>query len=446
MSSLSNQKPGSPFSEYPELCKLPPLPPPVLSPSWDWQRPSGVDNLRGLVVGGGALVPTGLTDEDKLFLYEQPGRSSVDAELGVPEGGGSKTSLGSAGESPDSPLTSSAFPSPLSPARLPSTLGCVDTSKVPLPPLCPSPGRSTELWTPTKADMSSPNPCSNSSFPPSSAKVAMPQAAPSYHAAGVGAKHLERGGVLEAGAGTGQLLQGSTGDSSEEEEGKDEDTLREPSFTGRAQQQRKEMRRAMSECSHLSVPPNLELPDKYPSGDGMVLDQLESPICGPRRSPYSMKRSFTVAEDQAPTSPPSLSAAGATHADLRQTPSDPHLYLSPFHNLRGDGGSNSPPSSDVFGVEKEPAGIVLHVPLSPRGFHGDLEHSEAVSKRHMAKDALFDDSESDGEVGGLGNRSAAALDMDDDLNTHLTLNSAPSLPVDGRCCCVSVRANDQTWW
>uniref|UniRef100_A0A8D0CXN4 Microtubule-associated protein n=1 Tax=Sander lucioperca TaxID=283035 RepID=A0A8D0CXN4_SANLU len=376
MSSLSNQQPASPFSEYSELCKVPSLTSAVPAQSWDWQAPTGMDtgNPRGLVVGSGALAPTGLTDEDKLCFFEQPGRGRMDAELKMPGriGGMSgstslgNASLGSAGESPSSTLSSSPSPSPASPGRLPSALGCGGTSRVSLPPVPGSPARHMELSSPTSAmpshsvgaslmeaspvDGDSPSePWNNSCFAESSPKVAMPQVAPNYCVIGVvNDNHLERGDEVLAGAGAAlgarELSEGSSGDNSEEEEIEEEEEL-EPCFMGRAQQQRKAMRRAMSECSHLSVPTSLELPDKYPGGDEAELDQLESPMGGPRRSPHSMKRSLTVAEDQPQTPPVTLSAAGTTHIDLRQTSPEPRLCLSPFPLLKD---SN--------------AGVIIHFP------------------------------------------------------------------------------------
>lgn len=473
MSSLSDQKPGSPFSEYSELCKVSPT---VSAQSWDWQHPPGMDmdTPRGLVVGSGSHAPTGLTDEDKLCFFEQPGRASVDVELRVPARVGGipgstslgNASLGSAGESPDSPLSSSPFPSPASPGRLPSSLGCGGTSKVPLPPISGSPARHMELLTPTNATGASPTEKSSvvvdppseswkdSSFAESGVKVAMPQVAPNYCVIGV-VNDFERGNVIEAGARAvlGVQSEGSSEDNSEEEDMKEGDEELEPCFMGRAQRQRKAMRRAMSECSHLSVPNSLELPDKYPGGDEVGLDLLESPVGGPRRSPHSMKRSLTVAEDQSPTPAPTLSAAGTTHSDLRQSPPEPRLCLSPFLNVR-DGNPSFPLSPlevhvEGFGVEKEPGGIILPVPLSPKGFIGMATGSapsvgsdaegETADESHIAKDADIDDFEAELNTGahfGAGNKPAVAVDIDDDLGafTNVGLNSStnPFITGDGR--------------
>lgn len=481
MSSLSDQQAGSPFTEYSELCKVPSLSPTVPAQSWDWQHPSGMGTPRGLVVGDGPLPPTGLTDEDKLCFFDQPGRGSMDAELKVPGkvGGISgstslgNASLGSAGESPDSPLSSS--PSPASPGRLSSVLGCVGSSRGSLPPVPGSPARCIERSSPTStmppysmgASLMEASPVdgdslsdswNNSSFTESSPKVAMPQVSPNYCVIGVVKDSLlERDDEVVAGAraaaGSRQLSDGSSRDNSEEEEEEEENEELEPCFMGRAQQQRKAMRRAMSECSHLSVPTSLELPDKYPGGDGADLDQLASPMGGPRRSPHSMKRSLTVAEDQPMTPPPTLSAAGTTHIDLRQAPTEPRLCLSPFPPLR-DGNDDLPLSSldsPVEGLrsEKEPGGIVLSVPLSPKGFSSMNTSSalavgfdtkwETGTKCDMVKDAEFDNNEAYIKLNtDAGIKSTVAGDTDGDLATggytNPLLNSTtnPFITADGR--------------
>lgn len=377
MSSLSNQPSGSPFSDYTELCTSAAVPP----QTWDWQHPAAMDvgTPRGLMVGGRA----GLTDEDKLCFFEQPGRGGVELQVpgkmtgisgSVSLGSGS---LGSAGDSPDSPLSSSPSPSPASPGRMPSALACGATARVPLPPVPGSPVRQLEAPaapapTPSRGSDAPPSPWSSSSLGESSPKVAMPQVAPNYCVIGA----LEGGNKFVTGAAE-ELLrapefsQGSSRDDSEEEEEEEEEEL-EPCFMGRAEQQRKAMRRAMSECSHLSVPTSLELPDTYPGGTPAGVDAGVSPTGGIRRSPNFMKRSLTVSEDQPPTPPPTLSAAGATQTDLRLTPPEPRLRLPPFPPLKDDPSPSpgspldSPPQG--FTVEKELGGIVLPVPTSPKAF------------------------------------------------------------------------------
>ncbi|XP_078794421.1 uncharacterized protein LOC101173180 isoform X18 [Oryzias latipes] len=374
MSSLSDQQ-AAPFSEYNELCKVPPTMP---AQNWDWQPPSsiGLDTSEGLVVASRPLASGGLTDEDKLCLFEQPGQDGVDVKLKVPGKGGciscsssmGNASLGSAGESPDSPQYSSPSPSPASPGSALSL-----SSKETLPPVSGSPVRHVEFSlsanavhvpsmgvSPDRDSLS--EQWNRSGFADYSRKVAMPQVAPNCCVTGtVNSQHLKMEDSLTSDVlyqGEEDLPQGSLGDNSEEDKVNEEEL--QPRFMGQAQQQRKAMRRAMSECSHLLVPYSQELPDKLPTEDGTELDQETTG--GPRRSPHSMKRSLTVAEDQPPTPPPVLLAAGATHADLRQTPPEPMLHLSTF----------SPPPipslpapMEDLAAEIELDNVVLPVPLTP---------------------------------------------------------------------------------
>ncbi|CAI9614300.1 unnamed protein product [Staurois parvus] len=75
----------------------------------------------------------------------------------------------------------------------------------------------------------------------------------------------------------------------------------------RTSYQRKAIRRAMSECSHLAVPPPVNIADKYPEAQGTKDNlTLASPPGGLNYAPASlskkpsnsMKRSMTVAEEQ----------------------------------------------------------------------------------------------------------------------------------------------------
>uniref|UniRef100_A0A3B4BCD6 Microtubule-associated protein n=1 Tax=Periophthalmus magnuspinnatus TaxID=409849 RepID=A0A3B4BCD6_9GOBI len=343
MSSLSDQHSSNPFSEYSELCKGPGMSSAGPPQSWDWQS---MGTPRGLVVAGGSL-----TDEDKLCFFEQPRGGGADVDLKVPvRTSGMSTSpslgnasLGSAGESPDS-LSSSPSPSP---AQLSSQGGSSPSTM---------PRDQTRLMEESPTEGISPSESwDNSDFPQSSPKVAMPQVASSKYC--VIGQEMESSGDVLVGAESplpGRMVEGSTGDNSEEEEEMEEEEEEEeedlePCLMGRAQMQRKAMRRAMSECTHLSVPTSLDLSDKYPSGDG--LDQLLSPMGVPRRSPHSMKRSLTVAEDQPPTPPPTMSAAGATHIDLRQS-QEQRFRLSPLPPMK-DTMSPVELMSDGLRLEKE---------------------------------------------------------------------------------------------
>ncbi|KAM9774707.1 uncharacterized protein ACBT44_002118 isoform 8-T9 [Syngnathus typhle] len=445
MSSLSDQKTGSPFKEYSELCKGASLSPTGATQSWDWQRHSGMD-------ARGPLAPTGLSDEEKLRFFEQTEKTSIDVEVKAPCGGvgtmpGSTSlgnaSLGSAGESPESPRSVSPFASPASP-RTPA-LQCDASSRVPLPavPQCPA-GR-MEILTPTTTMPShstgvpsieastlggySPSDSSkNSSLAESSPKVAMPQVPPKYCTIGVISEdYLTRPDEDMVGAREtfeDQLLSvGSSGESSEEEDPEEGEEDLEPCFMGRAQQQRKAMRRAMSDCSHLSVPTSLELADKYPGGELAGLEQFVSPVSR-RPQPY-MQRSMTVAEDQQPVAPPTLSAAGATQIDLRQTPPEPRLCLSPFGPQRDSNVtlSISPEEPlEGFKMDKEQKSMVLPVPPSPKVFSGmDLISAFSDGFSKLATDKELDETEPNAEVisdSNVGNKPTVEPDV------HLVVSSS----------------------
>lgn len=376
MSSLSNQPPGSPFSEYSELCKVPSLSPSGGPQSWDWQHGDMGMGPRDHGGGVGAQqVPAGLTDEDKLCFFDPPGAGTLDTELKVPgrtriPGSTSlgNASLGSAGESPESPLSSSPSPSPASPGKLPSALGCGSYGAL----LAPAPVPSASLMDlPSLPGLmhSSPAPKGawNPAFTESSPKAAPQMAASDGVVGGVNNSYLERGDKSAGPAlGGRQQAEGSSEESQDEAEGEEELA---PCFMGRAEQQRKAMRRAMSECSHLSVPASLELPDAYPGGGGGGgMDELTSSIREPHRPLHSMKRSLTVAEEQ-PS--PTLSASGATRADLRQDPPEPRLSLSPFPPIKGlDAGFPLSPTQGAVEADDELGGVLLPVPISPKGFHG----------------------------------------------------------------------------
>ncbi|XP_064559788.1 microtubule-associated protein 4 isoform X8 [Zonotrichia leucophrys gambelii] len=123
-------------------------------------------------------------------------------------------------------------------------------------------------------------------------------------------------------------------ESPELEEEMEEQLGSEGSLLARAAHQRKAMRRAMSECSHLSVPLTLNLADKYPEpvlredvATGLLspnssLTQSRSPTAAKPSSP--MKRSLTVAEEQAalggPAAPPSPGPGAQPPAPAREEP------------------------------------------------------------------------------------------------------------------------------
>lgn len=361
MSSLSNQQPVSPFSEYSELCKVPSMSSTPAPQGWDWQH----GDMGAQRSFAGSPRAPGLTDEDKLCFFDHPAGVGMESELKVPGRGAipGSASLGSTGESPDSPLSSS--PSPASPGKYGAPLGCVSSTETTVPSqLTGSPAQHTDSPSP----LESLKPASVGGWIPSphglvteaNGKVASSPAPPNYCVIGVvNDNYLQSG---DEGLGGRQMAEGSSDDN--EEEGED----LEPCFMGRVEQQRKAMRRAMSECSHLSVPASLELPDKYPGG--AVLDELSSPIGGPRR-PHAaaMKRSLTVADDQPPTPPPTLYATGVTRNDLRHD-GDTTLRLSPFPPLKSNGGY--PPMEDILegSIVDKDQGVLLPVPFTPRAVNG----------------------------------------------------------------------------
>lgn len=322
MSSLSNQQPPSPFAEYSELCKVPSMSTPAAPQGWDWQHEDLGTSPAGL---------RGLTDEDKMCFYESPSELNVPGRGSVP----ASMSFGSAGDSLESPSSSS--PSAVSPGKFTASLRCTMDHT------------GTMLLTPA---LESPEDTLNAGLPPSSPSPLTP---PNYCVIGVmNDSYLERAEQITGGR---PKTEGSSHESDDEEEEED----LEPCFMGRAEQQRKAMRRAMSECSHLSVPASLELPDKYPT-----LDELPSPLGGHRR-PHAatMKRSLTVVDDQPPTPPPTLSA-GATHSDLRE---DREMHFSPFPPLKNQRFS---PMEDLLEgpfIDKD-QGVVLPVPVTTRALNG----------------------------------------------------------------------------
>uniref|UniRef100_A0A8C9TQS5 Microtubule-associated protein n=1 Tax=Scleropages formosus TaxID=113540 RepID=A0A8C9TQS5_SCLFO len=348
MSSFSKQQSADPFSEYSELCKVSSVQESQGPQGWAWQH-GEIGPPRSLA--GPPRVP-GLTDEDKLCFFDGPAGVGVEPDLKVPGRAAGGVSLGSAGESPESPLSSSPSPCSKSPAS-PGKLGASPSYKnsAATAPTNGSPSRhsggsvSPDLHKP--ADISVWNP-SFGGAPEFSPKPGA-QAPPNYCVIGIVNDNYLDGGDDVSGA------------SSEESE--DEVA---PTLMGRADQQRKAMRRAMSECSHLSVPASLELPDKYPDKYG-ALDELPSPGGGPRHPLSSMKRSLTVSDEQPPTPPPTLSTAGVTRNDLRQE-AEPSPKRAPFPPLPKGGGNFALEALDVSQPEKD-QGIMLLVPIGGQAFN-----------------------------------------------------------------------------
>lgn len=374
MSSLSNQPPASPFSEYSELCKVPPMAAPPAPQPWDWQH----QDMGAPKSLSGVPHTSGLTDEDKLCFFDSPAGGGMEAELKVPGRGtipGSGSFLGSAGESPDSPLSSS--PSSASPGNFLGSLAGVGNNGVVLPVATGSPihhHHDDFVSSPSPLSPGNPaewNPTFSRPLTDHSPRIGGQQAPPNYCVIGVVNDNYMEGGDAAAMGGR----QGAEGVSEDEEEEEEVDEDLQPCYMGRAEQQRKAMRRAMSECSHLAVPASLQLPDKYPGG-GADLDELPSPAAvGSRRAnPGSMRRSLTVADDQPPTPPPTLSAAGTARSDLRQE-RDAKLHLPPFPPFPPFRDLGGGPLSPMEGLREgefldKDEGVLLPVPTTPKAFNG----------------------------------------------------------------------------
>lgn len=349
MSFLSDQQPGSPFSDYREVHKEPSLSPTEPAHTWDWEPPPSLDTRtqRSLMVGSGAPATAGLTHEDKLCSSEQPRRGNED--LKVPAGVGvvpGSPSLGSVGQSPVSPLSSSLSPSLAFPERLSSGPACGGATRA-------SPrAMGASLTEESLANVDSLSEAWNIlSFGECSPVVATPPASLN--------DRVSRENRVEK---SGEEVSGRGAIYSEEEE-----WPLEPVFMAHAQQQRELV---FPGCSHLPVPTTLELPARYPGEEDLEPNQ---PAWTSRRSggsPNAMQRSLTGAEDQPPT-PASCPPAGATGVDLGQDLPEPRLSTPPLSSLNASKAASSPsPLSDpVEGleVEQELGGVGPPAPPSSRG-------------------------------------------------------------------------------
>lgn len=368
MSSLSNQQPASTFSEYSELCKGSSMPAPPATQGWDWQH-GDIGASRSFAGTPRAL---GLTDEDKMCFFEPPEAMSKESELQVPGRNAipGSMSLSSVGESLESHPSLSSSPSPASPGNFTESLESAGNSgMMPLAQLSGSSSRNTDVTSPFEslkpASVAEWNQSPHSLSPETSPRIGSPQAPPNYCVIGVvNDNYLE--GEDEGGR---PAAEGSSNESDEEGE------VLEPCFMGRAEQQRKAMRRAMSECSHLSVPASIQLPDKYPGGG--ILDKLTLPVGGPRR-PHTggIKRSLTVADHQPPTPPPTLYAAGA-RSDLSHG-TGTTLHLTTFPQLKSNGSFPLSPMENVpeGSIVDKDQGVLLPVPVPSRAVNGSSVGTE----------------------------------------------------------------------
>lgn len=429
MSFLSDQQPGSPFSDYSEVCKEPSLSPTELAHTWDWQPTPSLDTRtqRSLTVGSGAPATTGLTYEDKLCFSEQPCRGNEDlkvpGKVGVVPG---SPSLGSVGESPVSPLSSSLSPSLALPERLSSGLACGGTTRA-SPEQPHAMGASLTEESLANVDSLS-EAWNNLSFGECSPVVATPQASLNDREEVTGREAISSVGSPKA-------------DSEEEE------SPSEPVFKV---QQREVMLPATSECSHLPVPTTLELPARYPGEKDMELNQPVSTISRSGCSPNSMQRSLTAADDQPPT-PPSCQPAGVTEVDLWQDLPEPRLGTPPLSLLNASkaASSPSPPNDPVedLKVEKELGGLGHPTPPRSRGVSSfdissppsagtDTEEETCV---HEHEFAAFHHANSDLEASDLDvvRNSRVGGDRDDGLtagsfNNKGVTSCSSFIAVDGR--------------
>ncbi|KAL2307082.1 hypothetical protein Nmel_000024 [Mimus melanotis] len=191
----------------------------------------------------------------------------------------------------------------------------------------------------------------------------------------------------------------------EEEEEMEEQLGCEGSLLARAAHQRKAMRRAMSECSHLSVPLTLNLADKYPEpvlredvATGLLspnssLTQSRSPAAAKPGSP--MKRSLTVAEEQAalggPAAPPSPGPAAQPPAPPRDEPAakkreecghkepgGPSVFHSKLEQIPELGGQDKERQEAAGKRDKRDGGDGAHD--APKGKGGELEPGKTERK------------------------------------------------------------------
>ncbi|MGH0153392.1 UNVERIFIED_CONTAM: hypothetical protein FKN15_041925 [Acipenser sinensis] len=386
MSALSNQPAAAPFSEYSELCKStthPERPGSAVlqdgqqqqmskdysAPEWEWQRTEGKLNEIGVQMSLGGQPRTaagglggkgaGLTDEDKLCFFEGQGVEKdlkVPAQRSVRQAG---NSLGSAGESPESPLSFSSSLFGKSPAS-PSGKMTATTLTVTVIGTEKEAGRSSngvqsasigkllpEVSISTDCEKEETTSVWNPHFhlqpePSTKGENHKQEETPNYIVIGiVNDNYLEGGnGFEQKSSPTATMAKMAPVVITSREAGEDTGEEAESFLSGRATQQRHAMRRAMSECSYLSVPDSLELPDKYPTlpdqGDGLLSPGISG--LNARKPLSQIKRSMTVSEEQSPA----LSTFGsempyvAEKSDVRpQQPQQQMEDLCGQHNHTG---------------------------------------------------------------------------------------------------------------
>ncbi|XP_045153639.1 microtubule-associated protein 4 [Echinops telfairi] len=226
----------------------------------------------------------------------------------------------------------------------------------------------------------------------------------------------------------------------------------EGALLGQAPQQKKAIRRALSECSHLSVPPAVNLADKYPELPAReelssgLLPPTSSPIpnATPRKSGASaMRRSMTVAEEQTPNC--TLDPGELPVLSVKEIP--PFICEEPVAEKREEL-TNLSSSSSSGEKAAGPAGLHLHSKLEqiPEG-------SSKGQTRDDVSAARTDDPRSQACQGDEKQPAATALAGKKEIEGSAT-QSTPSLlceeaprdvakPEEGRPT-VSVTGNDIT--
>uniref|UniRef100_A0A2K6LDE9 Microtubule-associated protein n=1 Tax=Rhinopithecus bieti TaxID=61621 RepID=A0A2K6LDE9_RHIBE len=142
----------------------------------------------------------------------------------------------------------------------------------------------------------------------------------------------------------------------------------EEAMLNQAPQQKKTVRRALSECSHLSVPPAVNLADKYPElpareepSSGLLpppSSPMSSPMPGKLGAP-AMKRSMTVGEEQ--TASYKLSPGKLCILSTKEIP--PFICEEPVAKKREELAHFSNSSSNSGKKELGTAGLYLHSKL-----------------------------------------------------------------------------------
>lgn len=220
----------------------------------------------------------------------------------------------------------------------------------------------------------------------------------------------------------------------------------EAALLDQAPQQKKAMRRALSECSHLSVPPAVNLADKYPeppareelSSGLLPLPSSPAPIPTPRKlGAPAVKRSMTVAEEQ--TASYRLNPGQLPILSTEEIP--PSACEDPEAEKREESicsGTSSSPGKKELGA----AGLRLHGKLG--------QIPEVSSKEKGQEDVSGTRTESYSQVcqGGEKPPGQAALAGEEEIEVTATQSSPPfpceDTPRDGMFLNFAFMGNKQT--